>query len=75
MTSLETGQDVIMCVFGDTQYGPVLDNPALALHSVQKLIFQDCTLWSAGSLSWAGNTLSFTRKARYSMLIPQLIQD
>lgn len=36
MTSLETGQDVIMCVFGDTQYGPVLDKPALALPQCSK---------------------------------------
>lgn len=40
---------------------------------LKKLLFQDYTLWSAGSLNWADNILSLTRKARCSVLVPQLI--
>lgn len=38
-----------------------------------KLLFQDYALWSAGPLNWADDIESLTRKARCSVLVPQLI--
>lgn len=44
----------------------------LLCYNVQNSSFRTAHC-SAGSLSWAGDTLNFTRKVRCSVLIPQLI--